>query len=448
MLSPSLWGLDRERTRDVLTLALPIIGGMLSQNVLNLVDTAMVGRLGPASLAGVGMASFLNFMAVAFIAGLASAVQAMAARRTGEGRFFESALPLNGGLALSAMIGIPMAALLIWQAPNIMAAVMIDPAVVEEGSVYLQMRLLSMFAVGMNFSFRGYWSAIKMARLYLFTLLAMHALNIFLNYCLIFGNLGFPELGVKGAGLGTSIAIWIGTLTYFALGWKHARPSGFLEKWPSREQFSALLKLGLPSSIQQLFFSGGFTALYWVVGKVGTEELAVVNVLLNIALVSILPSMGFGLAAATLAGQALGQGDPHDAHRWPWDVSKVASIFLLALGIPMMVLPEAILSLFLPQPELVDMGRLALQLFGAGLILDGIGLILMQALLGVGAAKLVMAVSIGMQWLLFLPAVYLIGPVWGFGVTGIWLAMIGYRGLQAVVLAIVWERKHWVHIRV
>lgn len=440
--------MDRARTRDVITLAMPIIGGMLSQNVLNLVDTAMVGRLGAAALAGVGMASFLNFMAVAFIAGLASAVQAMAARRTGEGRFFESALPLNGGLALSAIIGIPLALLLIWQTPNIMSVVLNDPAAVEQGSDYLQMRLLSIFAIGMNFSFRGYWSAIKMARLYLFTLLAMHALNILLNYCLIFGNLGFPEMGVTGAGLGTTISIVMGTLVYFVLGWKHARPGGFLDKWPSREQFSSLLKLGLPSSIQQLFFSGGFTALYWVVGQIGTDELAVVNVLLNIALVAILPSMGFGLAAATLSGQSLGRADPVDAHAWAWDVCKVASIFLMCLGLPMMWMPEAILSVFLPQERLVSMGALALQLFGAGLIIDGIGLILMQALLGVGAAKLVMGISVGMQWLLFLPAAYLVGPVWGYGVTGIWLTMIAYRGLQALVLAVVWQRRRWVHIRV
>ena len=445
--APVWWRLDRARSRDVLTLALPIIGGMVSQNVLNLVDIAMVGRLGAASLAGVGMASFLNFMAVAFIAGLSSAVQAMAARRTGEGRVHETALALNGGLALSAMIGIPMAIVLIWFAPQIMAAVNDDPAVVEQGSIYLQMRLLSIFAIGMNFSFRGYWSAIKMARLYLYTLLVMHAVNIFLNYCLIFGNLGFPAFGVAGAGAGTSISIIFGSIIYFVLGWHHARPAGFLSRWPDAEQFRSLLKLGLPSSIQQLFFSGGFTALYWIVGKVGTAELAVVNVLLNIALVSILPSMGFGLAAATLAGQALGRKDPVDAHRWAWDVSKVAAILLLLMGLPMMFLPRQILGVFLTDASLIGLGELALQLYGAGIVLDGIGLILMHALLGVGAAKLVMGVSVGLQWLLFLPFAYLVGPVWGFGVTGIWLAMIGYRGIQMLILTVLWQRRRWVHIR-
>ncbi len=430
-----------------MVLALPIIAAMVSQNVLNLVDTAMVGRLSPAALAGVGLASFLNFMAVAFITGMSSAVQAMAARRVGEGKLDETAVPLNGGILLSLAMGVPLAALLIWQAPAIIGALNNDPEVIEAGSTYLQLRLLSIFAIGMNFSFRGYWSAIKLARLYMYTLLWVHGINIALNYCLIFGKFGFPEMGVAGAGLGTTISIFIGTLTYFVLGWRYARPAGFLARRPSREQFSNLLRLGLPSSIQQLLFAAGFTVLFWIVGKVGTNELAVANVLINVSLVAVLPGVGFGLAAATLAGQALGRNDPVDAHRWAWDVFKVASILFLGIGLPMVLMPRAILGIFLPDPALVELGVLPLRLIGLGIFIDGLGLILMHALFGVGAARLVMSVSVGLQWLLFLPLAWLLGPVWGLGLTAIWLAMTAYRGLQSLVLAMAWERRGWIHSR-
>lgn len=426
-------------------LALPIIAAMTSQNVLNLVDTAMVAHLGAATLAGVGLASFLNFMAVAFITGLSSAVQALAARRVGEGRHDETAIPLNGGILLSCAMGIPLSALMIWQAPRILALLNDDPAVIAAGTTYLQLRLLSIFAIGVNFSFRGYWSAIRLVRLYMFTLLGMHSFNIALNYCLIFGKLGLPALGVVGAGLGTSISICLGAVTYCLLGWKHARQAGFLARRPSREQFGNLLRLGLPSSVQQLFFAAGFTVLFWIVGRVGTQQLAVANVLINISLVAILPAIGFGLAAATLAGQALGRRDPVDAQRWAWDVCKVACLVLGAIGLPMVLLPRAILALFLPDPLLVEIGALPLRLAGAGIVIDGMGLVLMHALFGVGAARLVMSVSVALQWLLFLPLAYLLGPVWGFGLAAIWLAMTGYRALQALVLASVWQRRHWAH---
>jgi len=139
----------------------------MSQNVLNLVDTWLVGGLGAAALAACGLANFLNFMAVAAITGLSTAVQAMAARRVGEGRSAEAALPLNGGLLLSAAVGLPLSALLIVAAPWFFPLLVDDPAVVEAGVPYLQWRLAAVALIGMNFSFRGYWSAVKLARLYL-----------------------------------------------------------------------------------------------------------------------------------------------------------------------------------------------------------------------------------------------------------------------------------------
>ena len=105
------------RTREILHLSLPIIGGMTSQNILNLVDAWLVGGLGAAALAACGIANFLNFMAVAFITGLSTAVQAMAARRVGEGNPGEAAIPLNGGLPLSLAIGVPASIVLIALTP-------------------------------------------------------------------------------------------------------------------------------------------------------------------------------------------------------------------------------------------------------------------------------------------------------------------------------------------
>ena len=295
-----------DRSRRVLALSLPIIGGMTSQNILNLVDTWMVGALGPAALAGVGFSSFLNFMAVAAITGLAAAVQAMAARRHGEGKLDETAVPLNGGLALSLLVGVPLSLLLIWLAPSLYPLLIDDPDVVREGTIYWQWRLVAVAAIGMNFSFRGYWSAVDMTRLYMYTLIWMHALNILISYVLIFGKLGLPAMGTAGAAIGTSASIFIGTATYFVLALRHAGSAGFLHRRPTGEQFRALVRLGLPNSIQQLLFAAGFAMLFWIIGKVGTEELAVANVLVNITLLAVLPGIGFGIGAASLAGQSLG----------------------------------------------------------------------------------------------------------------------------------------------
>ncbi|MGQ0585884.1 MAG: MATE family efflux transporter [Gammaproteobacteria bacterium] len=435
------------RTREILHLSLPIIGGMMSQNVLNLVDTWLVGGLGAAALAACGIANFMNFMAVAAITGLSTAVQALAARRVGEGRAGEAAVPLNGGLLLSVAVGLPLSALLIWLTPWFFPLMMDDPAVAEAGVPYLQWRLVAVALVGMNFSFRGYWSAVKLTRLYLYTLLWMHALNIVFSWTLIYGHFGFPALGTAGAGIGTTLAIAVGTATYFWHAERHARANGFLHGLPNREQVRSLVRLGLPTCIQQLLFSGGFTMLFWIVGQIGTGELAIANVLVNITLLAVLPGIGFGLAATTLVSQALGRKDPDDAHRWAWDVYKVATRLFAVLAVPMLLLPQPILEFFLRDAQLVEIGTLPLRLVALGILIDGLGLVLMHALLGAGATGLVMKVSVGFQWLLFLPAAYIVGPMLGLGLTSVWIGMTLYRSLQTGVFVLAWQRRDWMHIR-
>ncbi len=436
-----------ERRQEILALALPIIAGMTSQNVLNLVDTAMVGRLGAEALAGVGLVSFLSFLSVAAVTGMSSAVQAQAARRAGEGNKAQTAVSLNGGLLISLCYGLPASVLLWILAEPIIAALVADQAVVKEGVAYFEMRLLAIIAVGMNFAFRGFWSATHQTRLYMRTLMIMHVINIFLNYTLIFGNFGFPAMGTQGAGLGTAISMWCGTLIYFATAFKHALGSGFLERIPSADQMLSLLRLGFPSSVQQVLFAGGFTVLFWIIAQVGTSELAVANVLINISLVAFLPGMGFGIAAATLAAQALGRQAPGQAYRWGWDVCRVGSVVFVLLGLLMLSATDQVLGLFLTDRELVSLGRWPLRLVGLSIAIDGIGLILMQALLGVGASKTVMLVGVGLQWLVFLPVAYVLGPILGFGLFAIWLAMTLYRGLQAGIFATIWYRQRWQSIR-
>lgn len=438
----------RERISRILTLALPIIGGMVSQNVMNLVDTAMVGRLGKAALAAVGIAGFANFMAQAFLMGLSTGVQAMAARRHGEGREEEQAVPLNGGLFLAAAIGVPLSVVLFLLAPLLFPTLIDDPEVVEAGVPYLKARLSAVAAVGMNFAFRGYWNGVNLSRLYMRTLIAMHAINIALSYVLIFGKLGFPAMGALGAGIGTAVATWGGTLTYFALGLYHARKGGFLRGLPALSTLKTMLRLSLPTGVQQTFFAAGLTALFWIVGQVGTAELAAANVLVNLMLVAILPGLGFGLAATSLVGQALGRKQPEDARRWGWDVVKVGVLAMVLLGLPMLFSPELVLRALTDDVATIAVAKLPLQIFGATVFCEGIRLILQNALLGAGDTRRVAFVSIGLQWGLFLPVAFVLGPVLGYGLVAIWLAMIGYNLVQAGVFSLLWQRGSWASIEV
>lgn len=440
--------MTRARLSTILALALPIIGGMSSQTLFNLVDTAMVGRLGTAALAGVGISAFANFMSVAVVMGLSAGVQAMCARRKGEGRLSETAVPLNGGLMLALVVAVPLSMVLYTVAEDLFLVLNNDPEVAAAGVPYFEVRLIAMAGVGMNFAFRGYWNGISLSTVYLRTLVVMHVVNIPLNYVLIFGEFGFPELGTTGAAVGTVVATYVGAATYFWSGWRRARGNGFLARLPRRATMLTILRLSVPASIQQFFFAAGFTAMFWIVGLVGTRELAAANVLINVVLVAILPGLAMGLAAASLVGQALGAGDLAAARRWGWDVVKVAAVIMGGLGLPALLAPDLILAIFLTDPETLDLARWPLRMTGATIMADALGMVLMNAMLGAGAARTVMVASITIQWILFLPLAFLVGPTLGFGLLGIWACQIGWRVTQAIVFTRLWQRGAWATIRV
>ncbi len=428
-------------------LTLPILGGMLSQNILNLVDAAMVGSLGKEALAAIGIAGFVNFLCAAFFIGMATGVQTLVARNMGEGNQEKAAFPLNGGLLLNLIFAIPTAVLLIYLSDGIMALLLDDPAVLEKSSDYLAARLGGLLALGCNFAFRGFWTSIGRPGFYMRTLLMMHAINILLNYLLIFGHWGFPRLETFGAGLGTTISLFCGTLYYLWLAKKHTKGLGFAKGLPSKRGFKSLIRISLPSALQQLFFAAGFTALFWIIAKLGTAELAGANAIITMTLVVILPCIAFGISANTLVSKAIGEGNFEDAYRWGWDVSKLAFTFVLLLGLPMVLFPETLLSLFLHDEESLNVAKFPLQLVGFGIALDAISLVLMSALQGAGASKQTMIVGVVMQWGVFLPVAYLLGPVYGVGLTSIWIAQIIYRTIQMFWFVILWKQKHWQKLK-
>lgn len=440
--------LDSTRRRQILAIALPIIGGMASQNVLNLVDTAMVGTLGPAALAAVGMGSFMNFMAMAFVMGLSAGVQAISARRFGEGRWEATAAPLNAGLLIALVVGTPWSALLFFNASRIFPLLVEDPEVVAMGVPYVQARFAGIVAIGMNFCFRGFWNGISQSRRYLQTLVTMHVLNIFLNWVLIFGHFGLPELGATGAGLGTTIATYFGTLIYVVLALRHAGGSGFLSRIVNRASMMSMVRLSVPAGLQSFFFATGMTTLFWIIGQIGTRELAASNVLVQLLLVAILPGVGFGMAAASLVGQALGRGEPDDAVRWGWDVSRLAVVLVGTMALVGLVFPDLLLRIFLHEPETVALARFPLRLLGATMTLETLGGVLLNALLGAGASRTVMAVSVSLQWGLFLPAAYVVGPGLGLGLSAVWIGQVAYRSLQAVIFALIWRSRRWINMDV
>jgi len=421
---------------------------MVSQNLLNIVDTAMVGFLGDPALAAVGLGGFVVFMCQALILGISTGVQSSAARRKGEGRVDRAAAILNTALLVVLVVAPIFSLVLIQLAAPVFPFLNSDPAVIERGVPYIEWRLGAIVFVGMNFAFRGYWNALDMSRLYMNTLIMMHTCNIVLNYVLIFGKFGAPAYGVTGAGMASAISMAVGTAIYFFLGFRHMEKGCFLRCLATRHETASLIKISLPAGLQQLFFAAGLVAMFWIIGRIGTPELAAANVLITVLLFAILPGLALGIACTTLVGQALGRRDAEDAYQWAWDVAKVTVVLLTVLGLPMWLVPDLVSSIFIHEPSTRELARWPMRIMGLTMPIEAIGFAFMHGLLGAGDARRVMLVSVGTQWLVFLPLAYIVGPLLGFGLIGVWILQGGSRALQSFLFVEMWHGRKWQHIDV
>ncbi len=432
-----------DRLKAILKLALPIMGGMLSQSLINLVDSAMVGALGSTSLAAAGIGGYAAFVITALILGLSSGVQATTAFHFGAGCKKSQVDTLHAGLILAFLLCLPIIALSYPFIEYVLSLLNGDGAVVELAISYLEWRIIALLGVGINLAFRGYWNGMHHSGVYLKIILLIHLSNILISYCLIYGELGLPAMGVEGAGLGTCISIFLGSLAWLIYTLRKIRRQGFLQRLPSLPISWRLLTLSLPNSLQQTLFAMGYLSLFWIIGLIGPLSLAIGHVLVNLSLLMILPAVGLGMAATSMVGKALGQQKDQEAQQWGLDVVKVAVALLCLIAIPLVIFPKEILSLFIIENSGIEYGAPLLQLTALMVIIDAAAIVLTQALLGAGASRLVMMVSVTLQWAFFLPLAFVFGPYLGFGLVGIWSVQLIYRALNASTFIWLWRVKAW-----
>ncbi|MBX2810950.1 MAG: MATE family efflux transporter [Myxococcales bacterium] len=436
-----------QRLSTILSLGLPIVGAVISQNILNVVDTAMVGSLGDSALAAVGLGALVFFVASSSGIGLSSGVQSMVARRWGQGRSRDLAEPLNGAVLIALSWGLPMGAMMVMSAGDIFAVLSPDEEVAQLGSAYFRARGPCIAAMGVNFAFRGYWNAIGKPTIYLNTILLTHVSNICLNGVFIYGWLGFPPMGTFGAGLASCIATYIGSIAYIVLRFRWVAPDEMVLVVPKGSTLLTLLRLLVPSCVHKVSFSLGLATFFWIITQLGTREAAATHVINNLTLIVVLPGLAFGQAAGTLAGQALGRKELEEATRWGVEVAGVAMGMLLVVAPALIAYADVIVGFFIKDPLTRALGVTLLRCYCLGIPFEVMGLVFQNALAGTGSPGLVLRVSLVLQWCLFLPLAYWLGMVCSASLLTLWLAQIAYRVLQSFILANLWLRGTWREVR-
>ena len=416
-----------------------MIGGMLSQNILNLVDTLMIGQLGALALAGSGIGAFIYYVLFIGFIGLSSGVQTMVARFKGANTPALFSIPLMLGLAISITLAIGITLITLQISEGVTALFSNDSLVSTIGNDYLSTRILGLPFFAICLIIRGFWNGLSQPLRYLMVIMVIHATNILFNYMFIFGRFGAPEMGASGAGLASSLSLMLGAIIYLF------DSRAFMNFNHSISQMRAngrwLANLSIPIAIQQIIHASGVLLLYWIIGQLGSNALAIGHVLINIALIAILPGVALGMTTMTLVSESLGNDQVQLAHQWPTHVHGIGKCMIGFFSLIVIGAPSLILRPFVSDPILLSLAVPLLRIDALTVFFEMGAIIYMHALTGADQTKVVAWGSTLLQWCLYLPLAYWTGVHLNLGMMGIWITTLMFQLLQWVIFKHLWKHR-------
>jgi len=431
--------------RGIVLLAIPMVLEMAMESIFAVVDVFWVSRLGPDAVATVGLTESMLTLVYTAAMGLSIGVAAVVARRIGEQRPEAAAEAAVQGIALGLGVAAVVACLGITLAPRLLSVMGATPAVTAIGTGYTRMMLggsatvLLLFLI--NAIFRGAGdAAIAMRALWL-----ANAINILLGPCLIFGLGPFPQLGVTGAALATTIGRGTGVLyQIYRLTRGDARVVIRRIDLVLRPVVMAtLLRLSGSGTFQVLVGTASYIGLVRIMSTFGSAALAGYTIAIRLLIFALLPSWGLSNAAATMVGQFLGAGRPERAERAVWLAGGYNMAVLGAVGVLFIIFAYPIVGLFTHDPIAAPTAAMGLRTMSYGFVFYALGMVLTQAFNGAGDTWTPTWINVACFWLWQIPLAYLFARVWGFGPFGVFLSItVGYSTL-ALVSTVLFRRGRW-----
>lgn len=443
---------SRQSYKYILHMALPAIAGLSTQMVVSLVDTAMVGRLPDAeySLAAMGLGVLATWALIAFFSSFATGTHVLIARNYGGKEYNACGDVLKTSIIMAVVIGSIVGYSVVFTSYQISDFFAVDDLVGIYAGDYLHYRFMGIPFFLITVSYRGFFFGIGKTKIFMYSGILANFLNIVFNYFFIFGAFGFEGMGLAGAGLGSTLATVCDAIFYFTISMlpSYRRKFELFKNFRFVKDYAmSILKISLPVSFQNVFILIGFLVFISITGYIGTAAQAASQVVISSLMITLMPCNGFGIAAQTLVGNAIGADKINQAKYYGFETSKLATIYTLSVGFLFIVLPELILILITNDQQVINAAIPALRIGGFGQIFYGVAVVLANALQSAGRSLFVMMTDVIIIWLIFVPLSFLLGVVLEFGLIGAWVALPFYVILYSSVMFLKFKYGHWKRIK-
>jgi putative MATE family efflux protein len=436
--------------RSIALLAIPMVLEMVMESLFAVVDVYFVSRVGPQAVATVGLTESLVTVIFAVAMGLSMAVTAMVARRIGEGNREEACVAavqaILMGLAMSAVLAVAGFVF----AEDFLRWMGADEWVMQHGLWYARIMLSGSGTVLMLFLINAIFRGAGNAAIAMRVLWVANLINLALDPCLIFGWGPFPELGVTGAAVATTIGRGLGVvIQIWALfqgdGRIALRPHHFVLRL---DLLKRLFRVSATGTFQFLLATASWVALVRIIALFGSSALAGYTIALRIVVFTVLPSWGLGNAAATLVGQNLGAGSPDRAERSVWLTGFYNMLFLGAISLIFILAPEPIVGIFSRDPEVLRSGADCLRVMAYGYVAYAYGMVVVQAFNGAGDTTTPTLINFGCYWLFQIPFAYWLAVHQGLQDHGVYIAILVTETLMAAIAVLCFRRGAWKQQRI
>ena len=443
--------------REVLAISLPLVASMGSITVMQFTDRVFLANYSVDAIAAALPAGIASFTFIAFFMGVANYTNVFVAQYTGARAFNRVGAALWQGIYFS-LAAAALLALMCFVSDSLFDLIGHSPHIRSLEVTYFNILTLGAGLVVLNSAMACFYTGRGLTWTVMLVNMAGAALNIPLDYCLIYGVGPFPKLGIVGAGIATVIASATITVLFIILIFRKRNRSRFAT-WQARafdrELFGRMMRYGLPSGIQFFLEIFGFTFFVQMVGRLGDLELAASNIVLAIESLSFLPMVGFHIGNATLMGQAIGRGRPEEGAYATTSAIHITLVYMMFLAVVFVLTPEPLLRLFRADQhtpaqytDIMALGVILLRFVAAFSFFDALNLIFSSAIKGAGDTRFIMwtigALSLGVM---IIP-VYVAVEVVGAGIYAAWTLATVYVCALGLAFMLRYRQGKWKRMRV
>jgi putative MATE family efflux protein len=431
--------------RAIFLLAVPMVLELSMEGLFVIVNVFWVASLGAGAVATVGLTEAMETIAFAIAMGLSAAATAFVSRRIGE-KDPEGAAACAGqaivlAVIFSVLFGLPASL----YAKELLGFMTPDRAVVESGYGYTTILFGGTYSVLLIFVINAIFRGAGDAAIAMRVLILANVINLILDPCLIFGLGPFPEMGVAGSAVATTIGRSVGVAYQFYCLFQKSERFQMQARHllPDSKLLAEMLKVSLPGMFQYAIGVSSWLLLSRIVAQSGAVATAGYTIAIRIIIFTILPSWGLGAAAATLMGQNLGAGKPERSERAAWLCGFYNMIFLGLVGFGFILYAEPLVRMFTNEATVVEVGKNALRIMSYGYLLYAYGLVLVQAFNGAGDTITPTVINLVGYWLFQLPFANYLANAEGWGPNGVFTAVTTAECLIAILGIAAFRMGRW-----